>query len=103
MPREKKKKGKGMKGMSIKSGDKRPTKQGAGLTAKGVAKYRRQNPGSKLQTAVTENKKYDLNDIVGRPTGQGYGKARTGPQTKGPIEAVSDVEYPQGEPFDIEK
>ena len=37
-----KKKGKGMKGMSIKSGDKRPTKQGAGLTAKGVAKYRRQ-------------------------------------------------------------
>ena len=33
-----KKKGKGMKGMSIKSGDKRPTKQGAGLTAKGVAK-----------------------------------------------------------------
>ena len=55
MPKEKKKKkGKGMKGMSIKSGDKRPTKQGAGLTAKGVAKYRRQNPGSKLKTAVTE-------------------------------------------------
>ena len=53
---KKKKKGKGMKGMSIKSGDKRPTKQGAGLTAKGVAKYRRQNPGSKLQTAVTEKK-----------------------------------------------
>ena len=55
MPKEKKKKkGKGMKGMSIKSGDKRPTKQGAGLTAKGVAKYRRQYPGSKLKTAVTE-------------------------------------------------
>ena len=49
-------KGSGMKGMSIKSGDKRPTKQGAGMTAKGVAKYRRQNPGSKLQTAVTESK-----------------------------------------------
>jgi len=48
-----KKKG-GMKGMSIKSGDKRPTKSGAGMTAKGVAKYRRQNPGSKLKTAVTE-------------------------------------------------
>ena len=45
-----------MKGMSIKSGDKRLTKRGAGLTAKGVAKYRRQNPGSKLQTAVTEKK-----------------------------------------------
>ena len=60
MPREKKKKkkikGKGMKGMTIGKGDKRPTKQGAGLTAKGVAKYRRQNPGSKLQTAVTEKK-----------------------------------------------
>jgi hypothetical protein len=49
-----KRKGKGMKGMSIKSGDKRPTKKGAGMTAKGVAKYRRQNPGSKLKTAVTE-------------------------------------------------
>jgi len=46
--------GKGMKGMSIKSGDKRPTKAGAGMTKKGVAKYRRQNPGSKLKTAVTE-------------------------------------------------
>ena len=58
MPKEKKKKrkikGKGMKGMTIDKGDKRPTKQGAGLTAKGVAKYRRQNPGSKLKTAVTE-------------------------------------------------
>ena len=50
------KKGSGMKGMSIKSGDKRPTKQGAGMTAKGVAKYRRQNPRSKLKTAVTESK-----------------------------------------------
>jgi len=42
--------------MSVKSGDKRSTKSGAGMTAKGVAKYRRQNPGSKLQTAVTEKK-----------------------------------------------
>ena len=45
-----------LKGFTIKSGDKRPTKQGAGMTKKGVAKYRRQNPGSKLQTAVTEKK-----------------------------------------------
>lgn len=44
---------KGMEGMSVSSGDKRPTDKGAGLTKKGVAKYRRQNPGSKLQTAVT--------------------------------------------------
>ena len=51
-----KKKRDDMKGMSVKSGDKRPTDKGAGMTAKGVAKYRRRNPGSKLQTAVTESK-----------------------------------------------
>ena len=50
---QRKKKG-SLKGFTIKSGDKRPTKQGAGMTKKGVRKYRRQNPGSKLQTAVTE-------------------------------------------------
>ena len=49
-------KGTGMKGMSIKSGDKRPTLKGAGMSTQGVQKYRRQNPGSKLQTAVTESK-----------------------------------------------
>ena len=32
----------------------RTTKEGAGMTAKGVAKYRKQNPGSKLKTAVTK-------------------------------------------------
>ena len=42
-----------MKGYTIKGGDKRPTKSGAGMTAKGVARYRRENPGSKLKTAVT--------------------------------------------------
>ena len=42
-----------MKGMTIGGGQKRPTKSGAGLTAAGVAKYRRQNPGSKLKTDVT--------------------------------------------------
>lgn len=30
------------------------TKEGAGMTKKGVRAYRRANPGSKLQTAVTE-------------------------------------------------
>jgi hypothetical protein len=39
---------------SVKSGNFRPTKSGAGMTKKGVAAYRRANPGSKLQTAVTE-------------------------------------------------
>ena len=42
-----------MKGMSVSSGHKRPTDKGAGMTAKGVAAYRRRNPGSKLKTAVT--------------------------------------------------
>ena len=51
---EKKKKGT-MKGHTISGGHKRPTKQGAGMTAKGVAKYKRDNPGSNLQTAVTES------------------------------------------------
>ena len=31
----------------------RPTKSGAGMTAKGVKAYRAANPGSKLKTAVT--------------------------------------------------
>ena len=34
----------------------RPTKQGAGMTKAGVERYRRENPGSKLSTAVTEDK-----------------------------------------------
>ena len=34
----------------------RPTKKGAGMTKAGVAEYRRKNPGSKLQTAVTKKK-----------------------------------------------
>ena len=44
---------KGMEGMTQKGGHKRSTESGAGLTQKGVEKYRRQNPGSKLKTAVT--------------------------------------------------
>ena len=32
----------------------RPTSKGAGMTAAGVAKYRRDNPGSKLKTAEQE-------------------------------------------------
>ena len=45
-----------MKGHSIGGGQKRPTKSGAGMTKAGVAKYRRDNPGSKLKTAVTKKK-----------------------------------------------
>jgi hypothetical protein len=42
-----------MSGMSVSSGHKRSVKQGAGMTKKGVDAYKRRNPGSKLQTAVT--------------------------------------------------
>jgi len=38
---------------SVKSGNFRPTKSGAGMTTKGVKAYRKANPGSKLKTAVT--------------------------------------------------
>ena len=55
MAAKKRKRG-GLKGFTQKSGDMRSTKSGAGMTAKGVAKYRKQNPGSKLKTAVTEKK-----------------------------------------------
>ena len=36
-----------------KGGNYRKTKSGAGMTKKGVAAYRKANPGSKLKTAVT--------------------------------------------------
>lgn len=48
-------KGMGIK-TSVKSGNFRPTKSGAGMTEKGVKAYRKANPGSKLSTAVTEDK-----------------------------------------------
>ena len=53
---KKKSKGMGIK-TSVKSGNFLPTSKGAGMTAKGVAAYRRANPGSKLKTAVTGNVK----------------------------------------------
>ena len=43
----------------------RSTKSGAGMTAKGVAAYRRKNPGSKLKTAVTGKvKNLDLKMLI---------------------------------------
>lgn len=60
-----KKKG-SMKGHTIKGGHKRPTKKGAGMTQKGVEKYRRENPGSKLQTAVTGKVKEGSKDAKRR-------------------------------------
>ena len=55
-----------MKGITIGRGMKRPTKSGAGMTKKGVAKYRRQNPGSKLKTAVTGKVKKGSKDAKRR-------------------------------------
>ena len=55
-PKKKKRTGTGMKGHTIRGGHKRSTKSGAGMTERGVAKYRRENPGSKLNTEVTEKK-----------------------------------------------
>ena len=55
VPKSSKPKGMGIK-TSVKSGNFRATKSGAGMTEKGVKAYRKANPGSKLQTAVTEDK-----------------------------------------------
>ena len=38
---------------TVKGGNYRPTKKGAGMTKKGIRAYRKANPGSKLKGAVT--------------------------------------------------
>ena len=55
-----------MKGITIGGGGKRATTKGAGMTKKGVDKYRRQNPGSKLKTAVTGKVKKGSKDAKRR-------------------------------------
>lgn len=49
-----------------KGGNYRKTKSGAGMTKKGVAEYRKKNPGSKLQTAVTGKVKKGSKDAKRR-------------------------------------
>jgi hypothetical protein len=44
----------------------RKTKSGAGMTKKGVKEYRKKNPGSKLQTAVTGKVKKGSKDAKRR-------------------------------------
>ena len=56
MAETKRRKSKPIRRTTGKGGNYRKTKSGAGMTKKGVAAYRRANPGSKLQTAVTEKK-----------------------------------------------
>ena len=41
----------------------------------------------------------DLDKVLGRPTGQGFGAARKGPSVQVPIEAVSDEKYVNSESF----
>ena len=49
------------------------------------------------------NRPHDLNKIVGRPTGQGYGAARKGPQVMGPPQdVVVDENYDEGKAFKVE-
>ena len=71
-----------MKGMSVKSGHKRPTKSGAGMTKKGVEKYRRDNPGSKLQTAVTGKVKPGSKDAKRRKSFCARSRGWTGERGK---------------------
>jgi hypothetical protein len=42
----------------------RSTKSGAGMTKAGVARYRRENPGSKLKTAVTKKSGLTAREVV---------------------------------------
>jgi|TARA_R110000772_G_scaffold81736_1_gene173705 hypothetical protein len=44
----------------------------------------------------------DLDKVLGRPTGQGFGAARKGPSVQGPIEAVSDETYDNCVPFKVD-
>ena len=44
----------------------RTPEEGAGMTSKGVADYKRENPGSKLQTAVTGDVKAGSKDAKRR-------------------------------------
>ena len=71
-----------MKGMSVKSGHKRSTESGAGMTAKGVAAYRRRNPGSKLKTAVTGKVKRGSKAAKRRKAFCDRSKSWTGPRGK---------------------
>ena len=54
-------------------------------------------PISQIPTPV------DLDKVLGRPTGQGYGAARKGPSVVGkPQDVVVDEDYQQGKAFKIE-
>ena len=60
----------------------RPTKSGAGMTAKGVRAYRRANPGSKLKTAVTGKVKPGSKAAKRRKAFCARSRSWTGPRGK---------------------
>ena len=60
----------------------RSTKSGAGMTKAGVARYRRENPGSKLKTAVTGKVKKGSKDAKRRKAFCARSKSWTGPRGK---------------------
>ena len=71
-----------MKGHTVKGGHKRSVKEGAGMTKKGVEKYRRDNPGSKLQTAVTGKVKPGSKDAKRRKSFCARSRGWTGERGK---------------------
>ena len=60
----------------------RTTKEGAGMTSKGVKAYRRKNPGSKLKTAVTGKVKPGSKDAKRRKSFCARSKGWTGERGK---------------------
>lgn len=67
---------------SKKAGHFRSVKQGAGMTKKGVAAYRKANPGSKLKTAVTGKVKAGSKDAKRRKSFCARSKSWTGERGK---------------------
>ena len=67
---------------SVKSGNFRKTKTGAGMTTKGVKAYRKANPGSKLKTAVTGKVKKGSKDAKRRKSFCARSKSWTGVRGK---------------------
>ena len=56
----------------------RTTEEGAGMTSKGVSDYKKENPGSKLQTAVTGKVKAGSKDARRRKSFCARSKGWTG-------------------------
>ena len=60
----------------------RTVEEGAGMTSKGVASYKRKNPGSKLKTAVTGKVKPGSKDAKRRKSFCARSKGWTGERGK---------------------